>query len=142
MVQRKMAHTSIASCRLDGLSSLADRKGVSAGECRPSAPVREMRRGPPSDPLMAPAVREAEWGSCCQLVTDMVWSSRSGLVCDTMARHRRRCADRATVRAGGLPGGKDPAGRFALGVVTSVMNGFAACFARTPNQRANGQPYS
>jgi hypothetical protein len=26
----------------------------------------------------------------------------------------------------------DPAGRFALGVVTSVMNGFAAFFAGTP----------
>jgi len=35
MVQRKMAHTSIASFRLDGLSSLADRKGVSAGEVSP-----------------------------------------------------------------------------------------------------------
>ena len=52
-------------------------------------------------------------------------------------------ADRSPERCragGGLLGGKDPAGRFALGVVTSVMNGFAACFARTPNQRANGQP--
>jgi hypothetical protein len=33
--------------------------------------------------------------------------------------------------AGGLLGGKDPAGRFALSVVNSVMDDFAACFARS-----------
>ena len=61
-----------------------------------------------------------------------------------MKKTSPRRADRSPERCragGGLLGGKDPAGRFALVVVTSVMNGFAACFARTPNQRANGQPY-
>ena len=54
------------------------------------------------------------------------------------------CADRSPERClagGGLLGGKDPAGRFALGRVSSVINAFAAWFAGTPNQPANGQPY-
>ncbi len=54
-----------------------------------------------------------------------------------------RRADRSPERCradGGLLGAEDPAGRFALVVVTAVLNGFAACLARTPNPRANGQP--
>ena len=55
--------------------------------------------------------------------------SRSRLICDTTAGHRRGRTDRAPERCragGGLLGGKDPAGHFALGVVISMMSGFAA----------------
>ncbi len=71
----------------------------------------------------------------------MFLPSRTGLRYNEKAiapgtdRSLERC-----LAGGGLLGGKDPAGRFALVVITSLMNGFAACFARTPNQRANGQP--
>ncbi len=57
-----------------------------------------------------------------------------------MKKPSPRRADRSPERClagGGLLGGKDPAGRFPLNVVSSVINGFA----RTPNQRANGQRY-
>ncbi len=60
-----------------------------------------------------------------------------------MKKPSPRRADRALERCqagGSLLDGKDPAGRFALVVVTSLRNGFAACFARTPKERANVQP--
>src|SRR5437867_5585720 len=48
-------------------------------------------------------------------------------------------ADRAPGRCragGGLLSGKDPAGRLVFGVVTSVISGYVACFAESPNERA------
>ena len=55
-----------------------------------------------------------------------------------MKKTSPRRADRSPERCragGGLLGGKDPAGRFPLNVVSSVINGYA----RIPNQRANGE---